>query len=92
MKKNTHGVSCIGSFGYNSILTIGGYKVDGTLRIDLPNGNYTLINYYNDPYKAIPYMGRFYLHDELPAYMVKRNGNWFVGTEKQIKGWYLSIT
>lgn len=87
--KNKHGVAYIGTNGIHSQGVRGGYEIRGKLRIDLPNGKWTAIYYYNNPKKYIPYNGGWYCHDELPAYMISMGAGWYVGTYAQIiKTWF----
>lgn len=83
--KNSIGVAHLGTWGVHSEGRLGGYHKQGAIKFNLKNGNWTAIYYFNDPKMAILYNGGWYLHDELPAYMVKRNGEWFVGTYDQLK-------
>lgn len=83
--KNSYGIADIGNHGISSQGTIGGFDIKGKLKFDLTNGKWTAIYYYNNPKMAIPYNGGYYLHDEMPAYMVKHDNRWWVGTYKQIK-------
>ena len=82
--KNKHGIADIGIFGVNSQGTLGGYEIEGMLKIELNKGGWTGVYYYNDPGMAIPYNMGYYLHEQIPAYMCKRNGRWLVGTKKQL--------
>ena len=83
--RNYNGLVNIGTHGYSSQGIRGGYEAQGFLKIDFYDKGYTLTPYYNNPSKAIPYKGKWYLHDELPAYMIKWEGSWHVGTLAQIK-------
>lgn len=83
--KNSHGVASLGQFGLFSEGTIGGFEIQGAVRFDYDDGKWTAVHYYNNPNKAIPYSGGYYLHDELPAYMVKNHLGWFVGTYDQLE-------
>jgi len=64
----------------------------GMLEIPLKNKKFTIINYYNNPDKAIPieqhcYEDRhtYYLHPTLPAYLIYYNKHQYVGTYEEIK-------
>ena len=57
------------------------------LEIKLKGNKFTLVNYYNDPYKAIPVLYQphtYYLHHILPAYLVYFRNRQYVGTYKEI--------
>lgn len=59
----------------------------GRLKLPLPGGKFTMINYYNDPDIAIPVNHQphaYYLHHTLPAYLISYNKSLYVGTYKEI--------
>jgi len=61
---------------------------EGQLKIPLANKKFTIINYYNNPDKAIPVEDRphmYYLHPTLPAYLIYYNKHQYVGTYEEIK-------
>ena len=65
---------------------------EGRLEVPLKNKKFTVINYYNNPHKAIPieqhkYEDRhtYYLHPVLPAYLIYYKNNQYIGTFEEIK-------